>query len=55
MLAVLMMASLVGAALAAALFGVTQYGWLGSLMAAPAGAGILTLICRAPHCRSRGA
>ena len=42
MLAVLMIAGLVGAVIAATLFG-TTHGLLGALIAAPAGAGILTL------------
>jgi len=44
MLVVLMIAALVGGVVTAMLFGITQHGFLGALIAAPAGAGVLTLI-----------
>ena len=44
MLVVLMIAGLVGGVVTATLFGITQHGFLGALIAAPAGASVLTLI-----------
>ena len=44
MLAVLMIAALVGGVVTATLFGITHQGFLGALIAAPVGASVLTLI-----------
>jgi len=44
MLVVLMIAALVGGVVTPMLFGITQHGFLGALIAAPAGASVLTLI-----------
>ena len=44
MLVGLMIAALVGGVVTAMLFGITQHGFLGALIAAPAGASVLTLI-----------
>ena len=44
MLAVLMIAALVGGVVTATLFGITHQGFLGALIAALAGVGVLTLI-----------